>query len=33
MFTEKEINDEKTKVDYKQVESSTQKQTPSIWYN
>jgi hypothetical protein len=33
MFTEKEINDEKTKVDNKQVEPSAQKQLPSIWYN
>ena len=33
MFTEMEINDEKTKIDDKQVESSALKPMPSIWYN
>jgi predicted MPP superfamily phosphohydrolase len=31
--TEKEMNDDKTKIDTKQVESSAQKPMPSIWYN
>ena len=33
MLTEKEMNDDKTKIDNKQVESSAQKPMPSIWYN
>jgi len=33
MFTEIEINDDKTKIDNKQVESSAQKPMPSIWYD
>jgi hypothetical protein len=33
MLTEKEVRDDKNKIDNKQVESSAQKPMPSIWYN
>jgi len=33
MLTEKEVRDDKNKIDTKQVESSAQKPMPSIWYN
>ena len=33
MFTEKEVRDDKNKIDNKLVESSVQKPMPSIWYN
>ena len=33
MLTEKEVRDDKNKIDTKQVESSAQKLMPSIWYN
>ncbi len=32
MFTKNEVKEEKTRNDIKQVESSTQKSMPSIWY-
>ena len=33
MLTEKEMNDDNTKIDNKQVELSAQKPMPSIWYD
>ena len=33
MLTEKEVMDDKNKIDTKQVESSEQKPMPSIWYD
>ena len=33
MLTEKEVRDDKNKIDNEQVESRAQKPMPSIWYD